>query len=135
MSESAQHLQLVNLLIGKMKEMISKDHWCLICSDSLGTMCIPPQTQEGYRPDVYYCFEKLMIIGEAKTSDDVERMHSRAQYEAYIKKCSVHNGEAWLLLAVPWTERATALNILQKLKKKHPGDYMIRVYEDIGGSI
>jgi hypothetical protein len=135
MSESAQHLQLVNLLISKVKKMVPKDHWCIICSDSFGAVCLPPQTEEGYRPDVYYYFEELLIIGEAKTSDDVERIHSRAQYEAYIKKCSIFKGMAWFFVAVPWTERATAFNILQKLRKKYPGNYKICVYEGIGGSI
>jgi hypothetical protein len=90
---------------------------------------------EGFRPDLYFQYKDTLIIGEAKTSKDVERMHSREQYAAYAKKCSVFQGNAYLLISVPWTEFATARNIFRQVKIKYPGNYRIEIFEGIGGSI
>ena len=40
--------------------------------------------QEGYVPDLYYKYNDLIIIGEAKTENDLERVHSIDQFESYI---------------------------------------------------
>ncbi len=40
--------------------------------------------QEGYVPDLYYKYNDLIIIGEAKTENDLERVHSINQFESYI---------------------------------------------------
>jgi hypothetical protein len=98
-------------------------------------LAIPAKTIEGYRPDIYYFFEDLLIIGEAKTADDVERQHSRAQYEAYMKECANFHGKAVLIIAVPWMEHAAANNIVRNLKKKIPGSYTIKILEWIGGVV
>ena len=76
-----------------------------------------------------------MVIGEAKTSDDIERLHSRQQYESYVLKCALFDGEAVFLVAVPWIDRATIHNILRLLRKKYPGNYHVRILEGIGGAI
>ena len=38
--------------------------------------------QEGYVPDLYYKYNDLIIIGEAKTENDLERVHSINQFES-----------------------------------------------------
>ena len=68
-----------------------------------------------------------MIIGEAKTSDDIMRKHSLCQYESYLRKCSLYTGNAEFVIAVPWIDQASANNILRKLKSDIPGDYSIKV--------
>jgi len=54
MSESAQHLQLVNLIIGEVVGMVGKANRCFIMSDAADGYALSPLTEEGYRPDVYY---------------------------------------------------------------------------------
>jgi hypothetical protein len=135
MAESFQHQQLVQLLKKEVLELIPSGCQGLIQQDTPASMALPPKTIEGFRPDIYYCFEGLLIIGEAKTSDDVERQHSRTQYAAYIKECAKFQGKAVLIIAVPWMERASANNIVQNLKKKILGNYTIRILEWIGGAV
>ena len=135
MSESAQHLQLVNLIIDKVVDMVGDTNRCFIMSDAADGYALSPLTEEGYRPDVYYQYENLLIIGEAKTSDDVSRIHSKMQYESYLKQCSLFNGTAVFLAAVPWTEHAAIHNILRKLRQKCPGTYEVRIIDGIGGAI
>lgn len=135
MSESAQHLQLVNLILDEVVSMVDEANRCFIMSDATGAYVLSPLMAEGYRPDVYYQYQSSLIIGEAKTSDDVARMHSKLQYESYLKKCSLFKGKAVFLAAVPWTEHATIHNILRKLRQKYPGTYEVRIIDGIGGAI
>ena len=135
MSESAQHLQLVNLIIDEVVGMVGEVNRCFIMSDATDGYALAPLMEEGYRPDVYYQYQNRLIIGEAKTSDDVARVQSQMQYESYLKKCSLFNGRAVFLAAVPWTEHATIHNILRKLRLKYPGIYEVRIIDGIGGAI
>ena len=135
MSESAQHLQLVNLIIDEVISMVGDTNRCFIMSDAADGYSLSPRMEEGYRPDVYYQYQNSLIIGEAKTSDDVASMHSKMQYESYLKKCSLFKGNAVFLVAVPWTEHAAVHNIIRKLCQKYPGTYEIRIIDGIGGAI
>lgn len=135
MSESLQHQQLVKQIIDETVNIVGKENKSLITADVADGFSLPPLTSEGFRPDVYYLYQKTLIIGEAKTSSDIERLHSREQYESYIRKCFLHQGEAIFLVAVPWMDHATIHNILAKIKKKYLGSYSIRILDGIGGAI
>ena len=72
MSESLQHRQLVKLIFDETLTIIGQDNKMLIASDAIDGLTLPPLTSEGFRPDIYYCFNDTLIIGEAKTSEDIE---------------------------------------------------------------
>ena len=135
MAESFQHQQLVKLLKKEVVKLIPSGCHILIQQDTPDSLALPTKMIEGYRPDIYYCFDDLLIIGEAKTASDVEKQHSRAQYVAYIKECANFHGNAILIIAVPWMERATANNILRNLRKKIPGSYTTKILEWLGGEV
>ena len=127
MSESNQHYELVKQILTEVKKILPKDKWVLIQSDSFSSSAISPKFSEGYRPDVYYEFEDLMIVGEAKTSKDIENTRSLLQYESFLRSCAIFQGKAIFLLAVPFTEFATANNIVNRLKEKFQGAYEIKI--------
>lgn len=129
MSESAQHQKLVMEIIEYVEALVGQDRKCFISSDVADGMSISPLTAEGFRPDVYYQYGDLLIIGEAKTSDDVGRLHSRQQYDSYIRKCSLFEGKAYFIAAVYWADKAQLHNILRPIKRKYPGDYIITILE------
>lgn len=135
MSESAQHLQLVNLIIDEVVGIVGETNKCFVMSDAMDGYALSPLMEDGYRPDVYYQYQNRLIIGEAKTSNDVTRIHSKLQYESYLKECSIFGGEAVFLIAVPWTEHAVIHNILKKLRQKYPGTYKVRIIDGIGGAM
>lgn len=135
MSESAQHLQLVNLIIDEVVGIVGETNRCFIMSDAADGYALSPLMEDGYRPDVYYQYQNRLIIGEAKTSNDVARIHSKLQYESYLKECSIFGGNAVFVAAVPWTEHATIHNILKKLQQKYPGTYKVRIIDGVGGAI
>ena len=93
MSESAQHLQLINLIIDEVVDMVGEANRCFIMSDAADGYALSPLTEEGYRPDVYYQYQNHLIIGEAKTSDDVACIRScfrhvlRSEFAALYGKC------------------------------------------------
>ena len=93
MSESDQHKKLVELIIEYIEVCVGKENSCFIESDISDDRPLPLLTEEGFRPDVVYEYNRLMIIGEAKTSDDVLREHSLLQYASYLKKCSLYQGK------------------------------------------
>ena len=116
-------------IIEYVEALVGQDKKCFISSDVADGMSISPLTAEGFRPDVYYQYGDLLIIGEAKTSDDVGRLHSRQQYDSYIRKCSLFEGKAYFIAAVYWADKAQLHNILRPIKRKYPGDYIITILE------
>lgn len=129
MSESAQHQKLVKEIIEYVEAFVGQDNRCFISSDAADGMILSPLTEEGFRPDVYYLYDDVLIIGEAKTSNDVGRLHSRQQYNSFLRQCSLFSGKAYFIAAVYWSDKAEMHNILAKIKKNHPGNYSIRVLE------
>ena len=116
MGESAKHVDLINL----MKDIIcSKENIdaALMLSDDPSDRKNGPPTINGFKPDIYYDFNQLLIIGEAKTKDDLLNDHTKKQLEAYIKLCANYNGKSRLYLAVPWMESVLANNLIKKISK------------------
>lgn len=73
---------------------------------------------EGFIPDVYYDYNNLTIIGEAKSENDLERIHSIKQYKSYIHHLQkkIDNGnEGILIIAVPWQASVSAYRIIKRL--------------------
>ena len=129
MSESAQHQKLVMEIIEYVEALVGQDKKCFISSDVADGMSISPLTAEGFRPDVYYQYDDVLIIGEGKTSADVGRLHSQQQYDSYIRKCSLFEGKAYFIAAVYWADKAQLHNILRRIRRKYPGDYNITILE------
>ena len=70
---------------------------------------------EGYIPDVYYNYNNITIIGEAKTENDLETAHSINQYISYLQHLKIHanNGsECVFIIAVPWQASISAYKII-----------------------
>ena len=59
---------------------------------------------EGVIPDLFYKHDNLLIIGEAKTDEDLEREHSLYQYQVYfnyLRNKSRKGMECIFVMAVP----------------------------------
>ena len=72
---------------------------------------------EGYVPDLFYNHNDSIIIGEAKTDDDLERDHSLHQYESYfnyIQEKSKKGCSCTFVMAVPWEAVKAAIRICKK---------------------
>jgi hypothetical protein len=135
MSESVLHQQLVKLLKKEVMSIVPSDCWNLIQEDTPESRNRPPIIVEKHRPDIFYNWGSLLVIGEAKTGNDVSKKRSRSQYDSYLRMCSNFSGNAYLILSVPWLEEAEANNILRLNKKKYSGDYTTKVCAWIVGAV
>ncbi len=73
----------------------------------------------GIIPDLYArCFSPdLIILGEAKTINDIDSRHSVSQYEQYLRYCRA-TPHSVLIFAVPWTVVVGLKNKIRILKRQ-----------------
>lgn len=117
MGESAKHVDLINLMKNRICSNEEVDAALILVDDPTDRKNVPP-TINGYKPDLYYDFNDLLVIGEAKTKDDLLNEHTKSQIETYIKLCANYTGNSRLYLAVPWMESVLANNLIKKISKK-----------------
>lgn len=132
MGESLQHIMLVHVIKHRAEEIVQESFKGLILLDLPESKEKPPQMPEGFRPDLYYCHNGIMIIGEAKTSSDFNKRHSQEQYLSYIKACLRFEGSAIMFVAVPWTECRAIKNLLRRIKRRNSFFLHINVLDDVG---
>jgi hypothetical protein len=86
-----------------------------------GTSPTRPPIIGGYIPDVF-CTDTpatLNVIGEAKTSKDLQTHRSLEQIAAFYDHLAhAHGGH--LAVGVPWADEAFVVNFLKRLRSKAP---------------
>ncbi len=117
MGESSRHVDLIKLMKDRICANEDVDAVLILVDEPDDRKNCPP-TLNGFKPDLYYDFNNLLIIGEAKTKDDLLNEHTREQLETYVKLCANYNGVSRLYLAVPWMESVKANNLIKKIAKK-----------------
>ena len=126
MSESNKHKILVEYVLRFIQESVGEELAYFIETDMNDGRPLPQLTMEGFRPDAFFEYNRVMFNKKKKTSDDILREHSIDQYYSYLKKCSLYKGYATFVLAVPLADCARANNILAKIRKEVPGDYEVK---------
>lgn len=125
MSESLLHQKLVTALIEDVKACASALP-PFIYADGHGSAL--PQLIGNVRPDVYahFTLQKKVIVGEAKTSADVESMRTLLQLEQYFEHLGQSPlGELWM--AVPWTSAGAAVRVCSVIKRRMSSPVAFRV--------
>ncbi len=120
MAESETHIYLVRLLYKWIcSNLMNNDSGC-IYSDLPETSSFskPQKVINQYRPDIFAERGNVLIIGEAKTENDLEAIHSKKQFESYLITCEEFKGESYLIVSVPCFIEPSAKNLLNNLKKK-----------------
>ena len=121
MTESLQHRALVNLLKEHFRKLDDPLTHVEFSDepDYLGSN--KPPLIGGYRPDVVWKtpFNRYRFIGEAKTGNDIDNNHSRAQFEAYLNALHYDGDNGQLVVAVPWGAENTASALLHSLAVKN----------------
>ena len=80
---------------------------------------IRPPSIAGYVPDAYLALNELgaVVIGEAKSLNDLENSHTEAQVAAFLRRCGISEGSAFIL-AVPWPVERLARGLLASLQAR-----------------
>lgn len=106
MAESALHIELVKAMYKWVciAYFNGDDGLVLVSLPSTPVHSKPLRVLGGYEPDLFAkdLSSNLLILGEAKTSEDIGRLHSKEQYRAYYETCKYHNGPSILVFAVPF---------------------------------
>ena len=119
MAESSTHMQYVSILFEFVKHIVPQNNSSLILIDTPNSLEVPNSVIDGFRPDLSYKMGHFLIIGEAKTDDDVERRHSLNQYYSYLKEAEEFDGDSIVVFCVSWKMFSTLKNHLRALKKMH----------------
>ncbi len=135
MGESFEHLKYVRTTLDIACELVPSNKHPYVQSDLPESESTPPSLNGGFRPDVYYCDEELLIIGEAKTLKDVETKHSLAQYAAYICEGESFMRTAYMIFVVPWTMSRTIKKTLSNVRTNANVNLQIIIVDDAGNRV
>ena len=134
MPESQSHINFVKKLGEVATQLLNESQLPFLYLDNSLSEAKPPRTTGNFVPDMFYKDSDLMIIGEAKTADDVDRKHSLSQYENYFDDLSSFDGRSIIVFSVPWYTKNTIKNIARRLRIKKNPSIEIYVITEIGGA-
>jgi hypothetical protein len=117
MPESRAHMDFVEKIYSYIAENVSERSRGFIEVDSPDSLKKPQRTYENFVPDVLLDTEDYLIIGEAKTANDVDRNHSISQYTSYLRACDCHEGNCFIVVCVSWDTFISVKNIFRKIKQ------------------
>ncbi|AEV30221.1 hypothetical protein SpiGrapes_2458 [Sphaerochaeta pleomorpha str. Grapes] len=134
MAESSEHMKYVDILFSFVETLIPKEMGSLILVDKPSCREKPPRTSGNFTPDIIYKNQEVLIIGEAKTEDDVERRHSLSQYENYYLDAINFEGKSIVILSVPWFMKNTIKNVMRRIKQRYIRKIPVFVITELGGA-
>ncbi len=76
------------------------------------------QALNKYYPDVYYCDNDSIIIGEAKTDNDIDNQHTMAQLDAYIAHLGIFKLRRLLILSGSFYSFPELKNLIMRKKRR-----------------
>lgn len=120
MSESITHQALVVRLVQWVTENVKNPGNAIVLSDASGAWRgDKPPSIGPHTPDVFHksIDGSEIVIGEAKTANDIETRHSREQFRSYLlhlKRCP----EGTLVVAVPWYVVRQGKSLIRALQKE-----------------
>lgn len=135
MSESTQHLDLVRRIVAYVRSRFSGMQHVVTLHDLPGAIgCDKPPKIGSFRPDVYAVDAPMTctIIGEAKTTADLETEHTRAQFESFLQYLRAGT-KPLFIVAVPWQVSTRARGMLSAIgtRLKIGDDVEIVIIDDI----
>lgn len=117
MAESLQHKEYVSRIVSYI-ETIPTCCADLIEADLLGYNTRVTKIGGSFYPDVYYRDFNTIIIGEAKTDNDIENEHTSQQLISYINEATRYNGKRLIILSTSFYSAASFHNIVVRLIRK-----------------
>ena len=134
MSESVQHTRLVQAIIAQLDTDLGPLCDIMVCDDSPNPLRgeRPPKLS-GFIPDVYATDVPTtrVVVGEAKTEQDLETTRSHLQITAFLTYLSAMRNSLFIL-AVPFCCIPRGNNLLQELTRTSDTPPLIRVIDDFG---
>ena len=124
-------MDYVNLAEQYVLRTIPSEQGCFIYVDKPESIYKPP-LMGNYRPDLYFCHDNKLIIGEAKTIKDYDTSHSKDQYITYLRECQSFKGEALLVLCSSWTISLSYKTLIKFIKRQNGFDTRVIIISENG---
>lgn len=119
MAESDDHREYVDIALKYIKSIIPENNVSMVQVDNGCWGSKPERTVDNYVPDIYFVYNRLKIIGEAKTINDCMKPHSISQYESYINDCIHFDGESHIIVVTSIYSVPCICNFFKNKKNKH----------------
>lgn len=117
MTESEMHARLVKSIISHLEFCLGKIDEIMVQDDSLQPIRgeRPPRIGQ-FVPDVYATDVPTtkIVIGEAKTANDIDTEHSRKQISVFLDYLA-HSPNGLFVMAVPTFSKARAQSVVKEL--------------------
>lgn len=132
MAESIAHIIYVRKIADYTSAIIPVELIPYLLIDLPESCKKPDRTIGNFIPDLYYKDQNFLIIGEAKTENDIDRNHSINQYKSYIEEASLFHGEKHILICTSLYSYARIKNLIRKLKSELNTTAIFHLLNDIG---
>src|SRR5436190_23363296 len=108
MSESSRHILLVSNIVKWIHHTQATEDLCILVDEPSRSATNKPPNIGGYQPDVFVkaMGRPLVIIGEAKTAQDLETPRSERQLIAYLSHLKTIDN-SFLVISITWTMQRT----------------------------
>lgn len=118
MAESKAHMDFVRKIVSYIGTSIPACDKALIQAELPEFYSRTPRVIGGYYPDVYHKNSRSIIIGEAKTDNDIETTHTEEQINCYIEEVRCYDIERHIVLCSSVFSFAMLKNMILR-KKRH----------------
>lgn len=133
MPESSAHMDFVQKCGDYICDhIVPSAYSSFVLYDTPDSIQKPPAVEGGVHPDIYYNHAGLLVIGEAKTINDIDNLHSRKQYEYYFKECEQHIGNCFIVICSTWSVAPQLWKIVMHIKKNNNYKAQIIVIYELG---
>ena len=124
MAESKIHMDYVKRIVQYITEHFSLSNDDYIGIDLPESPLKPIQIIGDVRPDVYYKNKSIIIIGEAKTENDINNRHTEKQINLYFDELSLAKGERNLIFCTSFYSYSSLKNMILRLKRRRCIDHI-----------
>ena len=135
MAESKAHMDFVRRIVAYSTENIPMCDKAMILTDLPESIEKTPRVIGGYHPDMYHKNCHCIIIGEAKTDNDIENQHTYSQLDSYIEEVRCYNIPRHIVMCCSMISFARMKNMILRKKINEKLDditfHIIDVYSKI----
>ncbi|HQO09071.1 MAG TPA: hypothetical protein PLK90_02920 [Clostridiales bacterium] len=132
MAESIEHINYVRQIANYVFLLLPFDARALVLVDLPDSNRRPERTIGNFIPDLYYKDTRRLIIGEAKTENDIDRKHSIEQYRSYIREASLFDEESHIIICTSIYSYARIKNMAKRIKAEQNSSVKLHILNDIG---
>ncbi len=120
--ESSTHMAFVKKIADYVSTIVEDFTRNLLCVELPGEYNRCPQIIGGSIPDVFYNDSNYVILGEAKTDNDIDQEHTQRQLNDYINEARTYDVDRNIILCTSIIGFSRMKNIIVAKKMKEQLD-------------